>query len=694
MAGFFQIFKDITEYARNPLKSLPNVDLAGSYILRCYAVTNPGIITFFREEYGYNRDYNLTFEFMTTENVIRGLREYCERYGGIYNPEILKGAAKSSLPSMDIFRPQIRASIGEPECRILHTALSNNCPEELYEMYYEQTAAQALKAAKVSKKEMAERAMSQPLDILFIHHNDFRAKAKKVFDTFMSYYGLTNYRFEVMNGDKNNEVTEVILKRNPKIIMLLGASACEDMGIDKDGIVNRCGNAEAHNGREYIIALSLSYVADNNDQDVYNNMGNAFRHAMEFLAPETVEDDTASKGKKPGSILADGKIYSYKGLPSKFYDPEWVLIDIAENDRFNIEHVFRNAKTGKKIIQKTANSEYDYYYIQKDIYRDYVLSGTPGQWSELLLDFKDGYEGKVTLDRLHLRAHKGLPCIRIGEGCDVTIELVGDNVLDAGGIEVHEGAKMTLQGDGDVTIKLKGNDYCGIGNANGKTGVLEFYQDGAVNIEANGMRGAAIGGGSGADIRIHSGRYSITQHGDQGVGIGCLEGDIDLVIRNCEMDLTQSYANGCAIGSFSGNASVDIQKTYIHCVGSGADIVVLGSVRGKATVKLEDMATDFDIRAQKGCGLGSIYGYTDANLYKMSYRFAGSGQEMFAYASADGEGRVQVSNSDLCIHVNNEPWKVTMLTEKDYSVKDSRYDVTVNECAPGEDARVSGLCCQ
>lgn len=368
MAGFFQIFKDITEYARNPMKSLPNVDLAGSYILKCFAVTNPGMVAFFREEFGYNTDYNITFEVMTTENVIRGLREYCERYGGIQNPEILKGNAKSNLPSTDMFRPQIRMSLGEPECRILHTALSNNCPEELYEMYYEQTAAQTLKAAKVSKKEMAERAMSQPLDILFIHHNDFRAKAKKVFDTFMSYYGLTGYRYEVMNGDKNNDVTEVILKRNPKIIMLLGANACEDMGIDKDGIVNRCGNAEAHNGREYIIALSLSYVADNSDQDVYNNMGNAFRHAMEFLAPETIEDDVSSKGKKPGSVLADGKIYSYKGLPSKFYDPEWILIDIAENDRFNIEHVFRNAKTGKKIIHKTPNSEYDYYYIQKDIH--------------------------------------------------------------------------------------------------------------------------------------------------------------------------------------------------------------------------------------------------------------------------------------------------------------------------------------
>ena len=327
-------------------------------------------------------------------------------------------------------------------------------------------------------------------------------------------------------------------------------------------------------------------------------------------------------------------------------------------------------------------------------YRDYVLSGTPGQWSEMMLEFRDGYEGKVTLERLHLRAHKGLPCIRIGAGCNVTIELVGDNELEAGGVEVSEDAKLTMQGDGDLTIRLKGNDYCGIGNAKGTAGILEFYQDGAINIEANGMHGAAIGGESGADIRIHSGRYAITQHGDQGVGIGCLEGDIRLVIRNCEMDLTQSYANGCAIGSFGGNAFVDIQKTYIHCIGSGSDSVVLGSVQGRATVKLENMASEFDIRAQKGCGLGSLYGTTEVELFKMSYRFTGSGQEVFAFASVNGEGQVRVSNSDLCLRVNNELWKVTMLTEKDYSVKDSRYDVILNGCAPGEDERVSGLCCQ
>ena len=362
-----------------------------------------------------------------------------------------------------------------------------------------------------------------------------------------------------------------------------------------------------------------------------------------------------------------------------------------------LQRVFETGKTSRYTAGTLEREGYTTICTKgcDQTYRDYVLAGTPGQYSELLVEIKDGYEGKITLERLHIRAHKGLPCIRIGEGCHVTLELVGDNELDAGGIEVSGNARLTLQGDGDLTIRLKGNDYCGIGNANGVAGIMEFYQDGAVNIEANGMRGAAIGGGSGADIRIHSGRYAITQHGDQGVGIGCLEGNIDLVIRNCEMDLTQSYANGCAIGSFAGNAYVDIQKTFIHCVGSGADIVVLGSVQGsKATVKLEDMATEFDIRAQNGCGLGSIYGSTDVNLYKMSYRFKGSGQEVFAYASPKGNGEVRVSNSDLCLRVNNEQWKVTMLTEKDYSVKDSRYDIVVNDCAPGEDERVSGLCCQ
>ena len=126
----------------------------------------------------------------------------------------------------------------------------------------------------------------------------------------------------------------------------------------------------------------------------------------------------------------------------------------------------------------------------------------------------------------------------------------------------------------------------------------------------------------------------------------------------------------------------------------GSDSVMLGSVQGRATVKLEDMASEFDIRAQKGCGLGSLYGTTEVELFKMSYRFTGSGQEVFAFASVNGEGQVRVSNSDLCLRVNNEHWKVTMLTEKDYSVKDSRYDVILNGCAPGEDERVSGLCCQ
>lgn len=372
-ADFFKIFKNIYEYVKNPVGEIPQSELAVGYVLKCFAVTNPGLLKFFREELHYNCDYDITYNVMSFTNMVRGIREYYEKYGRICPAEIMKGNAQSSLPDLTVFRSQIRQSLGEQECVILANALKGmKASDYIYEMYYEQSAAEAMKAAKLTKKEADEigkrTGSSSRLDILFVHHNDFRARAKKTFDTFMSYYGLKEYTYEVMNGDNNNDVTECILKRDPKVIVLLGANACEDMGIDKDGIVNRCGNSEAHNGREYIIAMSLSYVAENSDQDVYNNMSNAFRRVMEMLAPDTVEDDINVKSKKAGTLLADGKIYSYKGLPDKFYNPEWILIDVAEHDRFNIEHVFRNAKTGKKLIQKTANSEYDYYYILKDVH--------------------------------------------------------------------------------------------------------------------------------------------------------------------------------------------------------------------------------------------------------------------------------------------------------------------------------------
>ncbi len=384
----------------------------------------------------------------------------------------------------------------------------------------------------------------------------------------------------------------------------------------------------------------------------------------------------------------------YTGRPGPEILPHIDPKLIEEITRFQKE---RQAGAKQRVFETGKTSRYSAQTLVRDgyttvctsggevTYRDYVLSGTPGQDAELALEFKDGYEGQVTLEHVHMRSIKNMPCIRIEQGCNVTLVLVGDNELNGGGIEVPEDAKLTLLGDGDITIKLKGNDYCAIGNPNGAAGTLDFYQDGAVIIEANGMRGAGIGGGSSANVRIHSGRYAITQYGDQGVGIGCLEGNVDLVIRNCEIDMQQSYANGCAIGSYSGCASVDVQKSFIHCVGSGANIVAIGSNQGsEATVRMEDMGSEFDLRAQRGCVLGSLEGISEVSLYNMSSRITAQGRQVLAFASYEGKGKVHATNSDLGLRINNELWKVTMLPEENYHIKDSRYDVVINDGLPHE----------
>ena len=353
-----------------------------------------------------------------------------------------------------------------------------------------------------------------------------------------------------------------------------------------------------------------------------------------------------------------------------------------ERESSGLQRVFYTGKTGRYSAGTVMRQGYTTICTSGNdlTYRDYVLSGTPGQHSELLLEFKDGYEGRVTLEHLHLTALRNMPCIRLEKGCDVTLVLEGDNELNGGGIEVPEGARLSIQGNGDLRIRVRGIDYCAIGYANGAAGTIEMDQDGDIDIEGNGMRGIAIGGGTAADIQIRMGRYQILQHGDQGVGIGCLEGDADLTIRNCELHFNQTYSRGCSVGSYSGNAKLDIAKCFVKCIGSGSEVTVLGSYQGKkATIALEDMAVEMELRAQKSCSLGAMNGETYVRLDKMSLQLACHGSDAFAFGSLSGEGHIEVLNADVSIRVNNGYAKETMIPREDLHIKASRYDLAINE---------------
>ncbi len=347
----------------------------------------------------------------------------------------------------------------------------------------------------------------------------------------------------------------------------------------------------------------------------------------------------------------------------------------------SLQRVFVSGKANRYQVGKLVGEGYTTIECRAGevTCRDFTLSGTPGQRADLQIVVKSGYEGLITLEHVHLNNPKHLPCIDIEPGGKLTLVLVGDNYLHGGGIAVPEGAGFTLQGDGNLSVSLNVDEFCGIGNLDGNAGKMEFYQDGTLTIDANGRSGICIGGRDSADVVIRRGRYMLQMISDTSVAIGCMKGNVDLTIRECELNITISGTDGCGIGSVFGNADVDLESVFFHCYGRAKQMAVAGTIYGKkAQIRYSNMGSNIDVRGDKASGAGSITGFSSIYMENMSFRFTGSGKETYAYGGVSGDGGLIAINSNLSIRIRNEFGRVAAWKDEYMSFTDCRGDTTLN----------------
>ena len=313
-------------------------------------------------------------------------------------------------------------------------------------------------------------------------------------------------------------------------------------------------------------------------------------------------------------------------------------------------------------------------------YRDFVLSGTPGQRADIRIQVKAGYEGQITLEHVYLGSPRHTPIIDIEPGAKLTLLLVGENILSGGGINVPAGASLTLIGEGDLNFQIKANDYCGIGCADGDSGRIEFYQTGAIIMDAFGERGVGIGAKGSTDIEITQGRYSLQFNGGQALAIGSFDNDCKLEVFNCEMDLTFSCREALGYGSFNANADVTIRNVFIHFFGSGKSMLVAGSINGeKANVLLRDIGSNLDLRAERASGAGCFFGVSDVRFENISYHYTGNGVEAYAYGGLVGDGTFTAKDCAITVRLRNESGRASTYAEKNTNIiPGCRGDYTVN----------------
>ena len=288
------------------------------------------------------------------------------------------------------------------------------------------------------------------------------------------------------------------------------------------------------------------------------------------------------------------------------------------------------------------------------IYKDITVFGTPGTKTDVHIKVENDYRGRITLDNAYLSNSSGA-CIEIGENCDVTVGLVGDNFLSYRGITVPESSKLTVEGDGNLSIKTGSAEFCGIGNMpDAASGELVFALTGMLEIKSNGLKGVCIGSGLGGRIRMFSGLFVIDPYGTDNVCIGSLTGDTNILIDSCNMSLEYNSHLGAGIGSASGNAKISVSKAGIKLIGSGREIAGIGSVKGDELILAAELSTiNIKQNAVVMTGIGSVRGESYLDLSTTTLKIDMSGQDAMAVGGFSDDSQLSALESDFKWTVNN-----------------------------------------
>lgn len=360
------------------------------------------------------------------------------------------------------------------------------------------------------------------------------------------------------------------------------------------------------------------------------------------------------------------EIVQYNQNPStKYYRKRY---EVRGDETVSLVQMALNKYTGVIIKQLSNSSE------------PVVLKGTPGFQSELRVLIDDNVDATIIIKNVSLAGERGLPCIDIGENCNIHLKLDGDNELRTGGIKVPASSSLTIVGEGNLNITLNAGKYYGIGNAvDAKNGVINFEQDGEIIIKANGMKGIGIGSGQGGVVNIRRGQYDLELKGQDGVCIGSIDGEANMNIEYCDINIYSGISKGTIIGSVHNNAYIDIENVSANIQGSGNVMSGIGTLEGDACkVRLENVNISSNIRAKECYGIGCRNGETDINISHAAVKSIVQGKAAVAIGNAKKTAKIYCSNADVNTNAVTDFGSDMGASENDIRLENGRAEFILN----------------
>lgn len=304
------------------------------------------------------------------------------------------------------------------------------------------------------------------------------------------------------------------------------------------------------------------------------------------------------------------------------------------------------------------------------VYKDISIIGAPSLHTDINIRVQSGYSGRITLENAYLSNIKNAACIELSENCDVTLVLVGVNILKNAGICVPKSSKLVVEGDGDLKIGLNTGKYYGIGNGlDDENGEIVFEQDGTIEINSRGKSGVCIGSGKGGAIKINKGRYLISATGDICVGIGAVSNDVKIEINNSHIEQEMNVTQVIGIGSYFGNADIFLKRSAFMLDLNGDEIVGMGSFKGEnASISITELKGDLNMRADIATCLGALSGSTELRVTYASVYIENAGKEAVAFGGYNENSDIFFHSADVKVNIHN-------LIDKDTFAPDDRIEI-------------------
>ncbi len=302
-------------------------------------------------------------------------------------------------------------------------------------------------------------------------------------------------------------------------------------------------------------------------------------------------------------------------------------------------------------LAKLVSDEYECIVVsnEESTYRDLSVVGVPGQRSGIVIRIEDGYHGTITVENVSLAGKRGLPCINLGDNCDVTMVLKGDNYLRTGGIRVPETSRLTLTGDGDIFIDCNYEHYFGIGNDIDKAhGDLSFEQSGAIEIQGNASLGIGIGAGLGGNISFFSGKVILNMTGKDVVCVGSIDGDTNINIGGCDIVIGCSVYNGVGIGSMNGRVKCSTSHIAVNVRVTGTQWLGIGSRTAVGNeLNIHNCSVNMSSHTKEICGVGSYSGDAAIDVRFASINLTLIGEKKIVVGDFDRKSILYLVNAEI-----------------------------------------------